>query len=65
MSTLVWSPLDAMLIIVSKSLTPVRRFESPIKVPPPIIVPATRSNESKFEILMIETPEPMDTRMTS
>jgi hypothetical protein len=42
-------------------LTPVSKFERPIKVPPPIIVPATRSYESKFEIFIIETPDPIET----
>ena len=58
MSTFELSPSQAICMIVSKSFTPVSRFDSPRRVPPPIIVPETLSNELKSFTLMIETPEP-------
>jgi len=61
-STLLLSPYLESSRIVSKSLIPVNRFASPSRVPPPIIVPETLSNELKLFTLIIDTPEPIDMR---
>ena len=49
-------------MISVKSFSPVIKFERPSKVPPPIIVPETRSNELKLLIFIIETPDPIETK---
>ena len=59
MSTFALLPFYAFSMIFSNSLLPVSRFERPISVPPPIIVPETRSKELKSLTLIIDTPEPM------
>ena len=41
---------------------PVSKLDRPTKVPPPIIVPDTRSNFPLFDTLIIETPLPMETK---
>ena len=41
---------------------PVKRLDRPTRVPPPIMVPETLSNEPLFYTLIIETPLPMETR---
>ena len=63
MSTFVWSPLDAVAMISSKSLIPVSKLLRPMSVPPPIIVPETRSNESNALTLIMLTPLPILTRI--
>jgi len=40
---------------------PVNKLDKPTRVPPPIMVPDTLSNEPLLETFIIETPLPIET----